>query len=286
MHRVEMSNQKSVSNIAVAGRALSKVPEITIYFWIIKILTTAMGEATSDYLVFHINPYAAVILGAVGFAAAFVLQFWVKRYIALVYWLLVVMVSIFGTMVADVTHVVLGVPYEMSTAVFATALVVILTLWNPVEGTLSIHSIFTPRRELFYWATVLATFALGTAAGDMTAATFHLGYLVSGVLFTILFIIPGIGYRLGAFNKVLAFWFAYIMTRPMGASFADYFGKPESMSGLGYGSLIVSVVLTAFIVVFVGYVSVSRVDVEPRGRRSAPLAVEQQAGAELPGESS
>ena len=281
-----MSNNKFVSQTGLTGRTLSKVPEITIYFWIIKILTTAMGEATSDYLVFHINPYAAVISGALGFAAAFVLQFWVKRYIAWVYWLLVVMVSIFGTMVADVTHVVLGVPYEMSATVFAAGLVLILTLWFRVEGTLSIHSIFTPRRELFYWATVLATFALGTAAGDMTAASFHLGYLGSGILFTILFIVPGIGYRLGAFNEVLAFWFAYIMTRPMGASFADYFGKPESMSGLGYGSLIVSVILTAFIIVFVGYVSMSRVDVEPQSSRRIASTIAQQAGTELPGEPS
>ena len=146
------------------GPVLSKVPEITVYFWIIKILSTAMGEATSDFLVFHINPYVAVILGALGFAAALVLQFRAKRYIAWVYWLLVVMVSIFGTMVADVIHVVLGVPYFLSTSAFAVTLVIILALWYRVEKTLSIHSIFTFRREMFYWATVLATFALGTAA--------------------------------------------------------------------------------------------------------------------------
>ena len=135
-----------------------------------------------------------MIMGALGFAAAVVLQFRVKRYIAWVSWLLVVMVSILGTMVADVAHVVLGVPYYLSTSVFAAAVIVILLLWYRVEQTLSIHSIYTMRREMFYWSTVLATFALGTAAGDLTAATLHLGYLISGI-FTILFVILGVGYR-------------------------------------------------------------------------------------------
>ncbi len=261
-----------------ARRALSKVPEITIYFWIIKILTTAMGEATSDFLVFHINPYAAVIMGALGFAVAVVLQFRVKRYIAWVYWLLVVMVSIFGTMVADVAHVVLGVPYYLSTSVFAAAVIVILMLWYRVEQTLSIHSIYTMRREMFYWSTVLATFALGTAAGDLTAATLHLGYLISGIVFAILFVIPGVGYWLLGFNDIFAFWFAYIMTRPLRASFADWFDKPRSMSGLGYGTPIVSIILTFFIVVFVAYVAITRIDVEPRSAKTATAISEQLEG--------
>ncbi len=260
----------TTSRYSTVKRVLSKVPEITIYFWIIKILTTAMGEATSDFLVFHTNKYLAVIFGALAFLAALALQFRVKRYIAGVYWLLVVMVSIFGTMVADVVHIVLGVPYYLSTTVFACAVAVILMLWYRVEGTLSIHSIFTPRREMFYWSTVLATFALGTAAGDMTAATLHLGYLVSGIVFTILFIIPGVAYWLLGLNDIFAFWFAYIMTRPLGASFADWFDKPRSMNGLGYGTPIVSLILTLLILVFVMYVAISRVDVEPRS--AAPVA--------------
>ncbi len=260
----------------MAGRAISKVPEITVYFWIIKILTTAMGEATSDFLVFHINAYLAVILGALGFAMAVALQFWVKKYIAWVYWLLVVMVSIFGTMVADVVHVVLGVPYYASTSAFALALAVVLVLWHRIEKTLSIHSIFTVRRECFYWATVLATFALGTAAGDMTASTLHLGYLVSGLVFTILFIIPGVGYWLLGLNDIFSFWFAYIMTRPLGASFADWFDKPRSMGGLGFGTPIVSVILTLFIVVFVAYVAIARVDIEPRSVKLPELVNTEQ----------
>ncbi len=271
----------STPHYETARRALSKVPEITIYFWIIKILTTAMGEATSDYLVFHINPYAAVIMGALGFAAAVVLQFRVKRYIAWVYWLLVVMVSIFGTMVADVAHVVLGVPYFLSASVFAVAVIAILMLWYRVERTLSIHSIYTVRREMFYWSTVLATFALGTAAGDFTAATLHLGYLISGILFTILFVIPGVGYWLLGFNDVLAFWFAYIMTRPLGASFADWFDKPQSMSGLGYGTPVVSIALTLLIVVFVAYVAISRVDVEQRTVKTGVPDMPEQLEREM-----
>lgn len=240
------------------SRAFSKVPEITIYFWIIKILTTAMGEATSDYLVYHINPYLAVILGGVGFSVALVLQFSVRRYIAWVYWLLVVMVAIFGTMVADVTHIVLGVPYYLSTIAFAVILVVVFTIWRKTEKTLSIHSIYTRRREMFYWAAVLATFAMGTATGDMTAMTLHLGYFASGVLFIVLFLLPAVGFFWLRLNGIFAFWFAYVMTRPLGASFADWFSKSPKISGLGYGDGLVAGVLTVLIVIFVGYLTVTR----------------------------
>lgn len=241
-------------------RVLTKVPEITVYFWIVKILTTAMGEATSDYLVFHMNPYLAVMLGAAGFCLALVIQMTLRRYIAWAYWLLVVMVSIFGTMVADVIHIVLGVPYPWSTAGFVIALAVIFWAWYRVEGTLSVHSIYTRRRELFYWAMVIAAFALGTAAGDMTAMTLHLGYFGSGVLFAALFAAPGLFYWRLSLNDVVAFWSAYVLTRPLGASFADGFGKPVSFGGLGYGSGWVSILLTALIVIFVIYLSISHVD--------------------------
>jgi uncharacterized membrane-anchored protein len=145
-----------------AMRAMRKVPEVTIYFWIIKLLTTAMGESTSDFLVFHINPYIAVALGGLGLLVSLVLQFSVRRYVAWIYWLAVVMVAIFGTMAADVLHVVLGIKYLDSTIFFAAVLAIIFIVWYLSEKTLSIHSINTPRRELFYWATVMATFALGT----------------------------------------------------------------------------------------------------------------------------
>ncbi|WDL99423.1 hypothetical protein JC200_09715 [Alicyclobacillus sp. ALC3] len=239
-----------------------KVPEITIYFWIVKLLTTAMGESTSDYLVYHINPYIAVVLGFIGFVIALVLQFSVRKYVAWVYWLFVMMVAIFGTMVADVTHIVLGVPYYASTIAFAIILTLVFTTWYKVEGTLSIHSINTRRREIFYWAAVLATFAMGTATGDMTAMTLHLGYLPSGILFIVLFLLPGIGYFLFRLNPIFAFWFAYVMTRPLGASFADWLGKPKSITGLGYGDGMVGGILTVLIVIFVGYLTVSKRDVQ------------------------
>src|SRR5947209_3469884 len=150
-------------------RALRKVPEVTIFFWIIKLLTTAMGESTSDYLIFHINPYLAVMLGGVGLVIALVLQLVVRRYVAWIYWLAVIMVAIFGTMAADIIHVVLGISYLVSTVFFVVVLAIIFGVWYASEKTLSIHSIDTPRRELFYWTTVMTTFALGTAAGDLTA---------------------------------------------------------------------------------------------------------------------
>jgi len=176
--------------------AARKVPEITIFFWIIKLLTTGMGETTSDYLVFNINPYVAVALGGIGLAVSLLLQLVVRRYIAWVYWLAVLMVAVFGTMIADVIHIVLHVPYLVSSICFAVALAIIFVAWFATERTLSIHSIYTFRRELFYWATVMATFALGTAVGDMTASTLHLGYFVSGLLFAALFALPALGYWL------------------------------------------------------------------------------------------
>ena len=249
----------------LAMQVMRKVPEITIYFWILKLLTTAMGESTSDYLVYHINPYIAVALGGIGLIASLVLQLLVRRYVAWIYWLAVVMVAVFGTMAADVTHVVLGIPYLVSTVFFAVVLAVIFVVWYASEKTLSIHSINTPRREMFYWATILATFALGTAAGDMTAATLGLGYFSSGVLFAVLFAVPALAYRLFGLNEIVAFWFAYIMTRPLGASFADWFGKP-SLGGLGLGDPKVALVLTILIIGFVGYLTVTRKDIKGEQR--------------------
>lgn len=258
-------NQSNSTTRNQSKRLFMKVPEITIYFWIVKLLTTAMGEATSDYLVYHINPYVAVILGFIGFGVALILQFSVRKYIAWVYWLFVTMVAIFGTMVADVTHIVLGVPYYASTIAFAIILTLVFTTWYKVEGTLSIHSIYTRRREMFYWAAVLATFAMGTATGDMTAMTFHLGYLPSGILFIVLFLLPGVGYFLFRLNPIFAFWFAYVITRPLGASFADWFSKPKNITGLGYGDGIVAAVFTVLIVIFVVYLTVSKRDVQRDG---------------------
>lgn len=236
----------------------SKVPEITLTFWIIKILTTAMGEAASDYLVFHWNPVLAVLLCVAGFLLALALQFLQTRYIAWIYWLLVAMVAIVGTMAADILHVVIGVPYLLSTIGFAFVLGAVFLLWQRSEGTLAIHHVTTRRREAFYWLTVCATFALGTAAGDMTAATLGLGFLLSGVLFLALFLAPAIGVRAFGLNGIFAFWFSYIMTRPLGASFADWAGKPVRMGGEGLGTGWVSIILALAVLALVSVLSLPR----------------------------
>jgi uncharacterized membrane-anchored protein len=242
-----------------------KVPEITALFWVVKLLSTAMGESTSDFLVFQIDPYVAVVLGCLGLVVALALQFRVRRYIAWVYWLAVVMVAVFGTMAADVLHVVLHVPYWASSAFFALALAAVFILWYRSERTLSIHTIYPGRREVFYWATVMATFALGTAAGDLTASTLGLGYFPSLILFAVLFVLPGLGYWFFGLNPIFAFWFAYVVTRPLGASFADWTGKPF-LGGLGWGDGKVAIVLTLLIVVFVAYLAVSKIDVGEQQR--------------------
>ena len=241
-----------------------KVPEILVYFWIIKLLTTAMGESTSDYLVHTIDPVKAVAIGGVGFAVAMVLQFSVRKYVVWIYWLAVTMVAVFGTMVADVVHIVLGVPYLISTIFFTAMLTVIFFIWYKSEKTLSIHSVYMPRRELFYWITIVTTFALGTAAGDMTAVTLHLGYFTSGILFTILFAIPLIAHKFFHINEVFAFWAAYIATRPLGASFADWFGRTPDLGGIGFGTGQTSITLTVLIVIFVTYLSVTKKDIKSK----------------------
>jgi len=259
-----------------AGKLFIKVPEVTVYFWIIKVLTTAMGEATSDYFVHHVGLRNTAALAGVAFvtgailAVSIALQLSARRYVAGAYWFAVVMVAVFGTMAADGVHVELGVPYVLSSTVFALALAALLGLWHASEHTLSIHSIYTLRRECFYWAVVMATFALGTAVGDMTAIVLHLGYLASGVLFTVLIAVPWIGYRRLGWNEVFAFWFAYILTRPLGASYADWLAFPRSVGGLGFGHGVVAVTLTIAIVILVGYVAVTRKDV-PRDVAAVPV---------------
>ena len=253
----------SVSTLAerTSVAKAAKVPLTTLSFWVVKILTTAMGEAASDFLVKAIDPVVAVALGATGFIVALVIQFRTPRYNAWSYWFLVSMIAIFGTMFADGLHMA-GVPVTVSTFVFAGLLAVVFFVWYRVEGTLSVHSIYTPRREVFYWLTVMTSFTLGTAAGDWTAVTLHLGNLLSGFIFLVLFLLPGLGYWKFGLNPIIAFWFSYVMTRPLGASFADWIGKPVSFHGLGFGTGHLTLLLTAFILVLVGYLSFSRSDVD------------------------
>jgi uncharacterized membrane-anchored protein len=244
---------------------LQRVPQLTVLFWVVKLLSTGVGETTSDFFVKAFDPVVVVLLVAVVFIACFAIQFTARRYVPWRYWLFVCMVAVFGTMVADVTHIVLDVPYLLSTATFALVLIVIFATWRLVEGTVSVHSITTGRREIFYWATVLATFALGTALGDLTATTFALGYLGSGIVFAILFAMPGIAYRL-RLPTTAAFWWAYVLTRPLGASFADWLAVDRSRGGLDLGTLPVSAVGAVLIVAGVAVIQVR----QSRLPRTAP----------------
>lgn len=239
-----------------------KVPELTIYFWIIKILTTGMGETTSDYFVHTYNPYLVVVAGALVLGISVAIQLAVRRYIAWIYWLAVSLVAVFGTMAAGIVHVYMGVPYIYSASLYALSVIVIFGLWWLSERTLSVHSIFTRRREIFYWAAVLATFAMGTAVGDMTAVTFHFGFFVSGLFFTALILLPALAYRFLGLNEIVAFWFAYIITRPLGASYADWLAVPQSLGGLNLGKGTISIILWLLIALLVGYLTISRVDVK------------------------
>jgi uncharacterized membrane-anchored protein len=240
----------------------SKVPAVGIFFWITKILTTGMGETASDWLVTHFVPEIGVAIGALGLVIAFVFQFSAKRYVPWIYWFAVIMVSVFGTMAADLLHVVIGIPYLISSIFFGLLLGFIFFMWHRFEKTLSIHSIYTTRRELFYWATVLTTFALGTATGDLTATVLHLGYFLSGVLFAILIALPAIGFYQFKMNEILAFWFAYIITRPLGASFADWMGVSIARGGLALGTGPVSLVLLILIIGCVGYLTLTHKEEE------------------------
>ena len=238
-------------------KTLNKVPEITALFWVTKLLTTAMGESTSDYLVKQIDPVVAVGLGTLVLLGSLVLQFRTSRYVPWTYWLTVLLVAIVGTMAADVLRIQFGIPYAVSTCLFALVLAAVFVAWHRIEGSLSIHTIVTPRRELFYWAAVMSTFALGTAAGDLTATSLGLGYGTSAVLFAALIAVPALGYRYFRLNAILAFWTAYVLTRPLGASIADWLGKPAAVSGLGWGDGIVSLVLALLIVACVGALTVA-----------------------------
>ena len=194
-----------------------------------------MGESTSDFLVHRACHRPPSLIGAAASAPRCALQLRAGRYSAWIYWLAVAMVGVFGTMAADVLHVGLGIPYIVSTAFYAVALTAVFVTWQRSEVTLSIHSILTPRRELFYWAAVLATFALGTAAGDMTALHAAAGLPRQRAVVRRADRRSRGGYRRFGLNAILAFWFAYIVTRPLGASFADWLAVPHSRGGLGFG---------------------------------------------------
>jgi uncharacterized membrane-anchored protein len=252
----------------------AKVPEITALFWLVKLLTTAGGEATSDFLGNYNVVIGAVVEFGV-FGVALWWQFRTRRYFAPAYWSLAFGIAILGTGVSDTLHLVVGIPYAGTTVLWAIVLGVVFWQWNRSEGTLSIHSVTTRRREGYYWATVFATFALGTALGDFSATALNLGYLASGITFGVVILVPLVAWRLGL-NSVLAFWFAYVLTRPLGASFADYVSKPRNISGIGFGDGATAGVSIVAVALLVCYMTLARNDIQSSPR---PLAFERDPDA-------
>jgi uncharacterized membrane-anchored protein len=224
---------------APAVALTSKVPVVTASFWVLKVLTTGMGEAASDALV-RWGGGLAVAATAVALVASFVAQFRARRHVGWIYWLAVAMVGIFGTMAADIPHF-LGLSLWLTSGLHLAAVIAIFAVWYRAEGTLSFASISRGRSEAFYWAAVIATFALGTAVGDLTADTWHLGNLVSGVMFCGLIVLPLLARRHLGLSYVAAFWTAYVLTRPLGASFADWMGGRHFGGGLGIPTALVAV---------------------------------------------
>jgi uncharacterized membrane-anchored protein len=239
----------------------AKVPEVIFLFWVVKILTTAGGEATSDYLKTYGN-FGGGGIEVLVIVVGLVLQFGTRRYWAFAYWSLAFAIAITGTGVSDFLHLDVHIPYAGTTLLWAVILAAIFWFWRRSEGTLSIHSITTQRREAYYWATVFATFALGTALGDFTATSLNLGYLDSGLLFTVVILIPALAHWQLGLNPIAAFWMSYIVTRPLGASFADYISKPKNLSGIDFGDGPTAIVFAAAVFVLVSYLALARPDIQ------------------------
>jgi uncharacterized membrane-anchored protein len=241
----------------------AKVPEVTALFWVVKISTTASGEAISDWIGLKHNIKWGFFLDLFMFFSALYFQFRSRRYGAWTYWYLALAIATAGTGVADTMHLVLNLPYAVTSLFWLIVLAGIFSLWNRSEHTLDFHSITTNRREKYYWAVVMATFCLGTAVGDFAATTLHLGYLASAALFCGVMLIPFAGWKLMHWNTVFAFWFAYVLTRPIGASFADYLSKGHDISGANFGDWQSALLLTAVVVALVAYTAKARYDIQP-----------------------
>jgi uncharacterized membrane-anchored protein len=253
------------------GRMLNKVPKITLIFWIIKIMATTVGETGADFLAVHVGLGTAITGGIMTalLIASLLGQLWARRYVPSIYWLTVVLVSVVGTQITDALTDRLGVSLYLSTAIFAVMLAVTFAVWYRIERTLSIHTIVTTRRELFYWAAILFTFALGTAAGDLATEALNLGFTLGVVVFGALIAVIAGAYYLGA-DAVLTFWLAYILTRPLGASLGDLLSQSQTYGGLGLGTIRTSLIFFAVIIVLVTVLSIG-----PKGRRNWSKTVEE-----------
>ncbi len=257
----------SITAAAPASRArqmLNKVPEVTLYFWVIKIMCTTVGETAADYLNVNLGfglSKTTYVTGAL-LVALLVAQFRLRRYVPGVYWLVVVVISVFGTLITDNMSDHYNVPLTTSTTIFAILLAVVFAMWFAFERTLSIHTIFTTRREGFYWLAILFTFALGTAAGDLSAEQFSLGYGPSILIFGGLIAAVAVAHYAFKLNGVLAFWLAYILTRPLGASIGDWMSQhSHKYGGLGLGTTGTSYIFLGCILALVTFLSLTRRDV-------------------------
>ncbi|WP_292396065.1 hypothetical protein [Mesorhizobium sp.] len=253
---------ENTAQASTAARMLNKVPEITFFFWIIKIMATTVGETAADYLNFNLGfglTNTSYVMGGL-LAAVLAYQLARRRYVPWLYWLTVVLISIVGTLITDNLTDVFGVPLWASTTVFSALLAVTFLAWYASEKTLSIHSIYTRRRELFYWAAILFTFALGTAAGDLATEGIGLGYLQGTLIFGGLIALTAVGYFAMGVNAVLGFWVAYILTRPLGASIGDLLSQAPSDDGLGLSHFGINAVFFVIIVALVGHLTVTRAD--------------------------
>jgi uncharacterized membrane-anchored protein len=267
--------QPTINKDSKFSMMLNKVPEVTIYFWIIKILCTTVGETASDYLATNLNLGLTITTCITGAALIVILffQFRAKRYMPWIYWLSVVLISVVGTQITDNLTDNFGVALQTTTILFSVILALVFAVWYVVERTLSIHSILTTRREAFYWLAILFTFALGTSAGDYLAEQLNLGYLVSlGIFAAAIAVITVAHYLIKAVvkteqrqlrNAVLAFWLAYILTRPLGASIGDYLSQAQSDGGLGLGTTATSLIFLAAILILVVYLTITKKDRTP-----------------------
>lgn len=264
-------NITETANVTAADTLLIKVPIIiTFYFWIIKILATTVGETGADFLIFNLGfglPATSALTGVVLIGLLYA-QVKTKTYIPWLYWMTVVLVSIVGTLITDNLTDNLGVPLEASTIAFSIVLAVTFWLWHKSEGSLSIHSINTSRRELFYWAAILFTFALGTAAGDLMSESAGLGYILSALISATVIALVTVGFYAFKLNGVLAFWPAYIVTRPMGASIGDWLSQPVANGGLELGTVGTSAAFLVAIVCLVTYLTISRIDAPKPGQET------------------
>ncbi len=252
----------SASRPSTASVMLNKVPQITVFFWVIKVLCTTVGETAADSIneKMHLGLTGTSLVMGLLLVVALFFQFRSRRYVPALYWVSVVLLSVVGTLITDNLSDNFKVPLVTTTILFSIALAITFAWWYAKEKTLSIHTIYTTRREAFYWLAILFTFALGTAAGDLIAEKFGLGYLISLLLFAGLIAAVAVAHVAFKVNAILTFWIAYILTRPLGASLGDYLSQAKTDGGLGLGTFGTSIIFLALILALVIYLAITRRD--------------------------